>query len=151
MREKRQMSVGFADLAHYARMVDLLGSEGALDVLQQALEDAGGAIVRHGGQIRKYIGDAILFSFEDPRSAARAAAEIAGGFRRDIGPLVVRYRVAVATGEVLLCELGHSSHRVQDIMGHTVNAAARLVKEAHRSESGVALCEETQRLGAGDP
>jgi adenylate cyclase len=147
------MSVGFADLAHYARMVDVLGAEAALDVVQEALEAAGDAIVSRGGRIWKYIGDAILFTFDDPRSAAQAAAAIAAGYRRDIGPLVVRYRVAVATGEVVVCEIGHVSLRAQDVMGPTVNRAARLVQEAHRSASGVALCAETQRLCAvvGDP
>ena len=150
MLEKRFMSVGFADLTHYARMVEALGSEPALDIVNEAFAAAGDAIVRHGGRIRKYIGDAILFTFDNPRSAAQAAIEIAGGFRRSIGPLLLRYRVGIATGEVLECEIGHASHRAQDIMGQIVNRAALLVKVAGKSESGVALCEETERLGTHD-
>jgi adenylate cyclase len=146
MLTKHRMSVGFADLTHYTRMVELLGSEQGLEVLHEAFGAAGDAIVRHGGRIRKYIGDAILFTFDDPQRAARAAAEIAGGFRRSIGPLLLRYRVGIATGDVLEGEIGHPSLRVQDIMGQTVNQAARLIKEAGKSDSGVALCEQTQQL-----
>jgi class 3 adenylate cyclase len=70
---------------------------------------------------------------------------VAAGFRRDIGPLTLCYHVAVATGEVLVGEIGHPSLRVVDLMGQTVNRAARLVKEAHKSPTGCAFCEETQK------
>lgn len=145
MLEKRRLSVGFADLTHYTRMVERLGSEAALAVLQESFDAAGDSIVRHGGRIWKYMGDGILFSFEDAGSAARAAAEIASGFRREIGPLLLRYRVGIATGEVLLTEIGHASFRTQDLMGETVNRAALLLREAGRSDPGFVLCEETRR------
>lgn len=143
------MTVGFADLTHYTRLVELVGSEPALEIVQEAFASAGDVIVRHGGRIRKYIGDAILFTFEDPVSAGRAATEIAASFRKEMPPLLVRFRVGVATGEVLECELGHRSLRSRDIMGQTVNRAALLLKDAGKSASGTALCEETQRLCAG--
>lgn len=143
------MTVGFADLTHYTRTVELLGSEPALALVEEAFASAGDAIVRHGGRIRKYLGDALLFTFDDPVSAARAATEIAGGFRKEIGSLLMRYRVGIATGEVLECELGHRSFRTRDIMGQTVNRAALLLKDAGQRESGIALCEETERLCAG--
>jgi class 3 adenylate cyclase len=144
------LSVGFADLSHYDRAVTQLGSAAALALLDEAFRAAGDAILRRGGQLRKYIGDAILFTFADPSQAVQAAHEIAG-FRRAAGPLTLRYHVGVATGEVLVGEIGHPARRVEDVMGVTVNLAARLVKLAYRSESGVALCPETERLGAPRP
>src|SRR5437764_1378880 len=87
--QKRIMSIGFADLTHYARVVEMLGSEQAVVLLQEAFLAAGDVILKYGGQIRKYIGDAILFSFDDPRQATRAAHEIAACFRRDVGPLTM--------------------------------------------------------------
>ena len=83
------------------------------------------------------------------RRAQRTASEIASGFRRELGPLLVRYRVGIATGEVLVTEIGHASFGTQGVMGETVNRAALLLREAGRSESGFVLCEETQRVCAG--
>src|SRR4051812_27073250 len=128
--DKQVLSIGFADMTHYDRAVEMLGSEGALAVLQEGFVAAGDVIIRRGGRIRKYIGDAILFSFDDPAEAVHAAREIVAAFRRDIGPLTLGYHVAVATGEVLVGEIGHPSRRVEDVMGQTVNRAARLMKEA---------------------
>lgn len=56
--DHQRLSVCFADLTHYARLVETLGDEAALDVLQDLYRTAGDSIVQHGGRIRKYIGDA---------------------------------------------------------------------------------------------
>ncbi len=143
--EKQTLSVGFADLTHYAKATEALGSEKVIALLQEAFQAAGDSVVKHGGQIRKYIGDTILFTFTDPHQAICAAKEIAAGFCREVDSLTLRYHVAVATGEVLVGEIGHPSYRVEDVMGETVNRAALLIKEAHKSESGCAFCEETKK------
>jgi adenylate cyclase len=143
--KKQTLSVGFTDLTHYAKAVETLGSEQALAFLQEAFQAAGDVIVQRGGRIRKYIGDAILFTFDDPQQAVCAAKEMAAGYCREVEALTLRWHVAVATGEVLVGEIGHPSFRVEDVMGETVNRAARLMKEAHQSESGCAFCEETRK------
>jgi len=137
--EKQNMAVGFADLSNFAKLVDAVGSEKAIEVLQDAFKVAGDSIIKFGGQIRKYMGDTILFTFTDPRQAVCAAKEIASGYRREINSLTLRFHVAVATGDVLVGNIGHPSYLVEDVIGEVVNRAAMLVKEAAKSESGVAL------------
>jgi adenylate cyclase len=143
--QKQSLSVGFADLANYIRLINAVGSEKAIEVLQEAYTSAGDAILQHGGQIRKYIGDAVLFTCAEPRQAARAAEAIASDFRRTVNGVEVRYRVGVATGEVWAGEIGHPSYRADDILGETVNRAAHLVREAGRNDSGVAFDDETRK------
>lgn len=75
--ERQRLPVCFADLTHYAKLVDTLGSEGSLEVLQEFYCAAGDVIAQRSGRIRKYISDAILFTFENPRNATQAAYEIA--------------------------------------------------------------------------
>jgi class 3 adenylate cyclase len=143
--DKRKMSVCFADLNNFRLLVDTLGIEKTYENLQEAFLVAGDKIVQHGGVIRKYIGDTILFSFDDPHDAVAAANEIAG-YLNEVGDMTLRFNVGVATGEVATVVLGHPSLLVVDILGKTVNRAAILSREAGKGSSGVALCEETKKL-----
>ncbi|MBN1461253.1 MAG: adenylate/guanylate cyclase domain-containing protein [Armatimonadetes bacterium] len=142
--KKQTMSVGFADIRNFMRLADEVGTEKAIGVLQDGLVFAGDAIVSHGGEIRKYMGDALLFTFSDSREAVSAAREIAQ-YRREIGAVTISYYVAIATGEVAMAQIGHPSYVVEDIFGETVNRAAILLNEARESEEGIALCQETQK------
>jgi adenylate cyclase len=143
--ERQTLSIGFADLSNYIRLINAVGAEKAIDVLQEAFTVAGDAILRNGGQIRKYIGDAVLFTCPDPRQAARIAETIASGFRRQVDGVRVRFNVGVATGEVWVGEIGHPAHRAEDVLGEAVNRAALLVRQASQGESGVALDDETRK------
>ena len=142
--QRQKMSVGFADLTHYERLMAAVSEEEAIAHLQACVQAAGDVIVKHGGQIRKYIGDALLFSFTDPRQAIGAAKELAQ-FSREVEGLTLHYDIAIATGEVLVVQLGHPSYVVEDILGETVNRAAKLLRQAAQSKDGFALCEETQK------
>ena len=142
--DRQRLSVCFADLTNWVRLVEAAGDEGAVALLQEIFQETGDSIVQYDGRIRKYIGDAVLFTFTDPRQAIAAAHEIAAQ-RREAYGLELRRRVGVATGDVLVVSLGHPSLVLEDIMGATVNRAALLIRDAGRSELGVALCEETQK------
>jgi len=141
----RKIAIGFADLANYGKLIETVGTKKAIEYLQEAFKATGDAILKHGGKIHKYVGDAVLFYFDEPRAAATAAREIAAGFRRNAGDLSLRCAVAVAYGEVAFCRIGHPSLLSDDIMGEPVNRAARLLKEAAASSSGIAFCEEMKR------
>ncbi len=148
MRRVR-LSVGFADLTHYTKTSEVMEPEAAVLMLQERLEAAGDILVRHGCRIHKYMGDTILFASDDVASAVQAAREIAALPAAEICGYSVRWRVTVATGEVVATTIGHASHRVEDILGATVNRAAMLLRDAAQSPDGVAFCPETQqRLGA---
>lgn len=146
--EKQNMSVGFADLTNFRLLVDTVGSEKTVEYLQEAFKVAGDKIINYGGKIHKYIGDTILFTFDDPNNAVSAAKEIAG-YIKEVGSITLRFNIGIATGEVLIVKIGHPSYLVDDILGETVNRAAILSREAGKSESGVAFCEETMKWEKG--
>ncbi len=140
----RILSVGFADLHQFLSLISTVGWEETLVILQDAVSVVGDLIVQHGGHIRKYLGDAVLFSFDDPTQAVRAARAIAL-YRNVAQGQTVRFYVGVATGEVFETEFGHPSNRTPDIFGQPVIRAIELIKAAKASPDGVALCETTQK------
>lgn len=141
--KQRTLSVGTCDLTHFDRAMHELGVEKTLAILDRAFAAAGDVIVANGGTIRKYIGDAILFTCEHPAEAARAAEAIAGSFDHREAGLELRWHCAVATGPVVEVTIGHASKRLDDIYGATVNDAFRLMRKAHASPTRFALCDRT--------
>ncbi len=117
----------------------------AVGLLQDIFTDIGDIIVKNDGKIRKYIGDAMLFTFADPQNAVNAVKEIAK-LRKIIDEMEVETHVTAATGEVLVTQIGHKTRKIEDIFGSTVNTAAKLLKIASANESNYALCPDTQKF-----
>ena len=143
--KKEKMTVGFAELTSYGKIVKELGSEKSIDILREAFKVMGDSIINNGGKIHKYIGDSILFTFIDAKKAIKASKEIVGSYSKKIGSSVIKPYVSLATGEVVVCNIGHPSNMVEDIVGETVNKAAILSREAGRNESKLAFCDETKK------
>ena len=141
--DKRVLSVGVADLNNFGKIADSQGAVKAVEVLQDAFTATGEIIIAHGGHVVKYLGDAFLFAFEDTAEAVAAAREIASSYGIEVGSLVLTFTVSVATGTVLVGEVGHPDFAHEDVMGDTVNTAFELQKKAKQAYSGVAFCEET--------
>src|SRR6266542_3834361 len=142
--EEERLSIGMADMDGFMKAVEG-GSDAEIAALVQATYEAlGDAIVRNGGRVWKYLGDAILFSNPDPAAAARTAHEIAA-LRFRSRDQEVRFHVSVATGTVVRGTFGHGSLRGEDIFGHTIHRAAMTGREAKADPSHVALDEATRR------
>ena len=92
-----------------------------------------------GGEVHQLIGDAIMVVFnkhgdqpEHALTAARAglAFQQAAGEVADNNPDWPRFRVGINSGEVAAGVLGDRGHRKHDVIGDTVNLAARLESQA---------------------
>lgn len=112
--------VGFADIVGFtslSRRIDMSG----LETLLEAFEDRVHAIItRHGGQVIKTLGDAVLFTNVDAGAAALTALEIQEEVA-DVEP-VPQLRVGMAHGDIL--------NRHGDVFGEPVNIASRLCGSA---------------------
>lgn len=142
--QHERLSIGFADLTYFVRLMEAVTAERAVEILDERLQAAGDCIVAHGGEIRKYLGDAILFTAPTAPGAVAAAREIAALPPVEVGGVSLRFRAAVATGPVVKTEIGHASRRIEDIFGQAVNQAALLLRDAANSPDAVALCPVTQ-------
>jgi adenylate cyclase len=140
--------VAFTNFNRFTAQVDRLDDAKVARVMNAYYELAGSAIRAAGGRIVKFIGDATLAVFP-PDEADRGMLgllqlkEAADRFMAEQGwdcNLVVK----VHFGPVAAGEFGAGADRRYDVLGKTVNVAARL-----EASSGVALSAEAfRRLGA---
>lgn len=92
-----------------------------------------------GGDVHQLIGDAVMVVFnkhggqpDHPRLAARAALafQVAAAEVTAANPHWPRFRVGVNSGEIASGVVGDRGHRKHDVIGDTVNLAARLESQA---------------------
>ncbi len=144
-RQRKQVTVLFADMSGFTAMVESLDAEAVHEIMNALWDRLDYIIVEHGGSIDKHMGDGVLALWgvaaaheDDPEWAVRAAlamqAELAGFDVRlreltdklHLTPLggVIRMRIGLCTGPVLLGEVGATGEF--SVIGDTVNLASRL-------------------------
>ncbi|TMM21213.1 MAG: zinc-ribbon domain-containing protein, partial [Actinobacteria bacterium] len=141
---RRVVTIVFSDLKGSTSLGERLDSEALRAVLAIYFEAMSAVLVRHGGTIEKYIGDAIMAVFGLPRlheddalRAVRAAAEmretleiVNDRLQTDYG-IRLENRTGVYTGEVVAGDITTGQRLVT---GDTVNVAARLEQAAPACE-----------------
>jgi class 3 adenylate cyclase len=142
----RELSVLFADLQGFTSYSEQHGATEVTAMLNAYFAAAIPEIERHGGEIDRLIGDAVMavFDGEDhPERAARAAIALqdATAALADANPGWPRFRAGVNTGEARVGVLGSGSGRTYSVVGDAVNVAARI--EGLAPAGGVALGGET--------
>ncbi len=143
--ERREMTVFFCDMKGFTSLSEGMTPAGMVRVINRYLSLMSDPIRRNHGIIDKYIGDAIMAfwgpPFTVPEDQARLACaagleELAAlpgfraelpeitGLRRGIPPIDMR--IGVATGEVVVGNIGSDVSMSYTVMGDTVNLASRL-------------------------
>jgi adenylate cyclase len=87
----------------------------------------------------KYIGDSFLFYFAGPEHRLRA---VSSAFRAK-RVLSENVGIGMSSGPIFLGKLGHPDYARTDIMGETVNLAARMGGWTGKTGSGIAATEYT--------
>ncbi|MBC7622596.1 MAG: adenylate/guanylate cyclase domain-containing protein [Aeromicrobium sp.] len=143
--ERRNMTVFFSDIANFTTIAEQLTPQSLVRLLNAYLVEMSKPIAIGQGVIDKFIGDAIMaywgepFVKEDehPTLAVRAGLqmfEFLDRFRAQIpdvtglrtGAPDIDIRIGIATGPVLIGNMGSASMKNYTIIGDTVNLAARL-------------------------
>jgi class 3 adenylate cyclase len=148
-----EVSVLFADLASYTTFSERSTPAAVASMLNTYYEMATPLLTRRfGGDVEKFIGDAIMATFnrrgDQPDHAVRAAR--AGlELQRQMGLLVdahpgwPRLRVGVNSGPAELRELGGRGYVTYAVVGDTINVGSRL--EGQAPIGGVLIGAETYR------
>jgi adenylate cyclase len=129
-------AVLFTDLVGFTEFTAVRGDVGAVELLgrQDAIVEA---LLPEGSRVVKELGDGLLLWFPDADSALTTALDLQEGFeaasRETELPLWVRMGL----------HWGHQTRRRDDVVGHDVNLAARIVDVAGPGE--VLLSEATRR------
>jgi class 3 adenylate cyclase len=145
------VSVLFADLVGFTGFAERADPARAAAVLDAYWRIAAPLIAdRFGGEVEKFIGDAIMARFNvrgDQPDHAKRAACAALALQREAAALVGRHpdwprmRVGVNSGTVLVREIGGEGHVAYPSVGDAVNTGARL--ESLAPAGGVLIGQET--------
>ena len=155
VEQRRLVTVLFADLVGFTFLADDLDPEDTRTVVDTYFARWRRIIEEHGGEVEKFIGDAVMAVFglrrsyeDDPERAVRAAlamlddlaelnAELAASY-----DLTLRMRVGIDTGDVVVSTLGRGDGAFVAV-GSTVNRAARI--QAAAPVDGILVSDSTQR------
>jgi class 3 adenylate cyclase len=162
VRERRPLTIMFADLKGFTPMVEKLDPEVLSAVLTRYFDELAQIAFRHGGTIDKFIGDAVMVFFGAPESTGerdqalrcvamsleiqRRLVEIAPELMALGSPAPLVARIGIASGVATVGAFG-AKHRAEfTAVGAPVNRAARLEPQA--PPGGVLIDEETRTLVA---
>ncbi len=160
--ERREVTVLVSDIADYTALSERLPPERMIRSLNRYLASAAAAVERHGGFVDKFMGDGMLAVFgaplgdpDHPAHAVDAALEFLDMTTSDpelVGPggTPFRTRIGIATGPVVIGNVGSEGRLNYTVIGDTVNLAARLETENKRHGTTILVTEETARAAGFD-
>lgn len=137
--EKRGIFVVFTDLEGFTKLSHAIEPEMVALLLNRYLDMLSAVVLRHGGTIDKFVGDAVVAFWGAPISrpddgeraarAARAMYEAGEEFRRSVPPglpPIGRTRVGLHYGEAIVGNFGGEGRIQYTALGDSMNTAARL-------------------------
>jgi class 3 adenylate cyclase len=152
----REVSVLFADLKGFTAFAEANPPEAVRDMLNTYFEAVLPAVRAEGGRVDRFIGDAVMVTFNvsvNQADHAHRAARAALGFRDAAGRVAERhrswprFRVGVNTGSAVVGVVGDGAERDYTVLGDTVNVAAHI--ESLAPVGSVAISDATRRAVAG--
>ena len=132
----------FSDLRGSTALAERLSREDYLAALNQFFDGMAGAVIEHGGEVLKFIGDAVLaiFPIDDPDGRAPAACARAlaavreaerriaacNAARRDRGEAPLAIGIALHRGDLTYGNIGSERRLDFTVIGSAVNEASRI-------------------------
>ena len=131
-------AICFLDITGYTRLTQERGDAAAANLAEDLARLVQRTSVQHGGRPIKWLGDGVMFFFDDPGAAVVAALEMVSGVAASGLPPA---HVGVHSGEVVFQQ--------GDYYGQTVNLAARIADFARQGE--VLVSQEVVEASTGSP
>jgi len=163
--QKRVMTVLFTDLVGFTTLGENLTPGGLVNVINRYFTLMSECVQQEKGIIDKFIGDAIMaywgppFVAEEEQAAAACRAalkqtEALARFRQELPELMglrknvpeINLRIGLATGEVIVGNIGSDTARSYTVMGDVVNLASRLESANNVYGTRILVSDETRRL-----
>ena len=133
----KRLTIFFSDLAGFTTISESLAPAALVELLGGYFDAMTKVIQRRGGTIDKFIGDAIMAFWNAPgdephhavlacEAAIACQAKLDEMRRSDPRLAGLRARIGLATGDVLVGNIGATERMNYTVMGDTVNLASRL-------------------------
>lgn len=154
--ERRVVTVLFGDISGFTALSERLDPEDVIKVINKYFKKMVRIVDKYGGDVDKFIGDAVLVVFgapvahsDDPERAVRAALEMQKEMET-IEPVYakgeyvkVTMHIGINTGEVVALNMGVDDRMEYTIMGDNVNLTSRLEGIAKSGE--IIISENTYK------
>jgi adenylate cyclase len=164
---RREMTILFCDMQGFTSFSEEMTPVGLVNVLNRYLTVLSEPVRRYNGIIDKYIGDAVMAFWGPPFATTEDQAALAcfaaldqlaalPGFQDELPELTgvrrgfpkVRMRIGIATGEVVVGNIGSEQIRNYTVIGDTVNTASRLEGASKAYGTRILIGERTRDLAA---
>jgi len=156
--ERRPATVILADVTGSTDLLEQIGTEAWVEIMNRIFKILGSEIYRFGGEVDQFRGDGLVAFFgatsaheDDPERAVLAALAMQQEIKLYAAELAERegidllLRVGVNTGEVIVASIGDSRQHSEDTaMGEAIALAARM--ETTAEPGTVLVSENTYRL-----
>jgi adenylate cyclase len=142
----KEASVLFTDIRGFTTLSENMDPEDIVDMLNEHFTQITEVIIRHGGHIDKFVGDAAMAVFgitkENPdhaQDAVKAAIEImelveSKAYSNDSLNQPLRIGLGINTGKMVSGNLGSKKKMEYTVIGDNVNIASRLTSIADPGE-----------------
>jgi adenylate cyclase len=153
--EKREIYVVFTDLEGFTKLSHAIEPEMVATLLNRYLDMLSDVVLKHGGTIDKFVGDAVVAFWGAPISrpddadravrAAIAMHEAGEEFRRTVPegvPPIGKTRAGLHFGEAIVGNFGGEGRIQYTALGDSMNTAARLESANKQTKSSVMVSDE---------
>lgn len=136
-------TVMFTDIRGFTSLSEKIPPEQVVGLLNDHFTTVTEIILRHGGHVDKFIGDAVLAVFgalmeydDHAERAVRAAVTLQATLTKgeNAGGQNLRIGIGINTGEVIAGNIGSQQRMEYTVIGDTVNLASRLTGIAESGE-----------------
>jgi adenylate cyclase len=149
------------DLRDFTKISDNWPRDDVIELLNGYFDAMSEPVVRHGGEILKFIGDGMLaiFPLSQPQACAnllRAVAEARQAMtalneqNSDTGRAPLNYGIGVHVGDVMYGNIGSRSRLDFTVIGPAVNMASRLEALTKQLGKNVLLSRQFTDIVEGD-
>lgn len=158
--ERRPVTVILTDVVRSTELLEQLGSENWVEIMNHALQLLEAEVYRYGGEVDQFRGDGLVAFFgaktaneDDPERAVLAGLAMQESLKSyaqklaEVRDIELQLRVGINTGEVIVANIGATHQHWEDTaMGEAVALAARMEQAA--VPGTVLVSENTYRLVA---
>ncbi len=148
-----EATIVFTDLENFTALSESLNVEDVSKVLIAYFTETTRHILNNKGTIIKYLGDAVLATWNAPltdpahaQHAVTAAWSLAEASKHQIGGYTLRTRVGIHTGQALAGNLGSPFRFDYTVIGDAPNLASRMQEMNKHLGTQILLSEATESL-----